>query len=62
MSLYENMNRRKKLGISRSKKNSTVSDKAYKNMKAGFPKPNPKEKEESQIGGYMAEEKKTNSS
>ena len=44
MSLYENMNRRKKLGISRSKKNSTVSDKAYKNMKAGFPKPNPKRK------------------
>ena len=51
MSLYENMNRRKKLGISRSKKKTTVSDKAYKNMKAGFPKPNPKKKkEESQIG------------
>jgi hypothetical protein len=38
MSLYENMNARRKKGISRSKKNSTVSDKAYKNMKAGFPK------------------------
>ena len=38
MSLYENMNARKKKGISGSKKNSTVSDKAYKNMKAGFPK------------------------
>lgn len=38
MSLYENINARKKKGISRSKKNSTVSDKAYKNMKAGFPK------------------------
>ena len=38
MSLYENMNARKKKGISRSKKNSTVSDKAYNNMKAGFPK------------------------
>ena len=38
MSLYENMNTRRKKGISRSKKNSTVSDKAYKNMKAGFPK------------------------
>ena len=38
MSLYENMNARKKKGISRSKKNSTVSDKAYKDMKAGFPK------------------------
>jgi len=38
MSLYENMNARRKKVISRSKKNSTVSDKAYKNMKAGFPK------------------------
>ncbi len=38
MSLYENINRRKKKGISRSKKNTTISSKAYKNMKAGFPK------------------------
>ena len=38
MSLYRNMNRRKKLGISRSKKKSTISDEAYANMKAGFPK------------------------
>ncbi len=38
MSLYRNMNRRKKLGISRKKKNSTISPKAYANMKAGFPK------------------------
>ena len=38
MSLYENMNKRKAAGTSRSKKNSTVSDKAYANMKAGFPK------------------------
>jgi hypothetical protein len=44
MSLYENMNRRKKLGISRSKKNTTISDKAYKNMKAGFPKKKKKKK------------------
>lgn len=36
--LYANINRRKKLGISRSKSNSTISDKAYANMKAGFPK------------------------
>ena len=36
--LYANMNARKKKGISRSKKDSTISDKAYKNMKAGFPK------------------------
>ena len=35
--LYANMNARKKKGTSRSKKNSTISDKAYKNMKAGFP-------------------------
>tara|TARA_B100000287_G_scaffold428114_1_gene478938 strand:+ start:661 stop:789 length:129 start_codon:yes stop_codon:yes gene_type:complete len=38
MSLYKNINARKKAGTSRSKKNSTVSNKAYKNMKAGFPK------------------------
>ena len=36
--LYENMNKRKALGISRSKSKSTVSDKAYANMKRGFPK------------------------
>ena len=34
--LYANINRRKKLGISRSKKKSTVSDKAYKAMKTDF--------------------------
>ena len=38
MSLYKNINRRKKLGISRSKSKSTISDAAYSNMKAGFPK------------------------
>lgn len=37
MSLYENINKRKKAGTSRSKKNSTISSKAYKNMQAGFP-------------------------
>ena len=36
--LYENMRKRKALGISRSKSESTVSDKAYANMKRGFPK------------------------
>ena len=40
MSLYENINRRKKLGISRSKKNSTISAKNYTDMKKGFPKKN----------------------
>jgi len=38
MSLYRNINKRKKAGTSRSKNNSTVSPKAYANMKKGFPK------------------------
>ena len=38
MSLYENINKRKKAGTSRSKKKSTITPKAYANMKAGFPK------------------------
>lgn len=36
--LYANMNARKKKGISRSKSESTITPKAYANMKAGFPK------------------------
>jgi hypothetical protein len=44
MSLYDNINKRKKAGTSRSKSNSTISDKAYKNMKAGFPKKKKKKK------------------
>ena len=36
--LYANMNRRRNLGISRKKSESTVSPKAYANMKRGFPK------------------------
>jgi len=36
--LYHNINERKKKGISRPKSKSTISDKAYKNMVAGFPK------------------------
>jgi hypothetical protein len=36
--LYANMNARKKAGTSRPKKSSTVTPKAYKSMKAGFPK------------------------
>ncbi len=44
MSLYKNMNKRKKAGTSRSKKESTVSPKAYANMKAGFPKKKTKKK------------------
>ena len=38
MSLYENINKRKKAGTSRSKKKSTITPKAYANMQAGFPK------------------------
>ena len=36
--LYANINARKRKGISRSKSKSTISKKAYANMKAGFPK------------------------
>ena len=38
MSLYENINKLKRAGTSRSKKKSTITPKAYANMKAGFPK------------------------
>ena len=36
--LYANINKRKKAGTSRSKAKSTITAKAYANMKAGFPK------------------------
>ena len=36
--LYANINARKKSGKSRSKSKSTISKKAYKNMRKGFPK------------------------
>ena len=36
--LYANINARRKKGIPRTKKNSTISDKAYANMKSGFKK------------------------
>ena len=35
--LYANINARKKAGTSRTKKKSTVSKKAFANMKKGFP-------------------------
>jgi hypothetical protein len=38
MSLVKNINKRKKKGISRSKKNTTISKKAYANMKRGWKK------------------------
>ena len=34
--LYYNMNKRKKAGTSRSKKNSTISAKNYREMQKGF--------------------------
>jgi hypothetical protein len=42
--LYANINKRKRKGISRSKKDSTISPKAYSNMKKGFPKKKTKKK------------------
>ena len=36
--LYANINARKKAGKSRPKSKSTISKKAYKNMRKGFPK------------------------
>lgn len=36
--LYANINARKKAGTSRTKSKSTISDKAYSNMKKGFKK------------------------
>ena len=38
MSLVANINRRRKLGISRSKKKSTISAKAYKDMQNNWKK------------------------
>lgn len=37
MSLYRNINKRKKAGTSRPKSKSTISDASYADMKAGFP-------------------------
>ena len=36
--LYANINKRRKAGTSRPKSKSTISKKAYANMKKGFPK------------------------
>ena len=36
-SLYANINKKRRAGTSNTKKKSTISDKAYANMKAGFP-------------------------
>jgi len=49
MSLYANINKRKKAGTSRSKKKSTISAKAYKNMQKGFPKKKTKTKRKKKV-------------
>jgi hypothetical protein len=36
--LYANINAERKAGTSNTKKKSTITPKAYANMKAGFPK------------------------
>ena len=38
MSLYDNINKRRKAGTARTKSKSKISDADYANMKAGFPK------------------------
>ena len=43
--LYANINARKEAGTSRSKSESTISSKSYKNMQEGFPK--------KKAGGYV---------
>lgn len=47
MSLYENINKRKKAGTSRPKSKSTITNKAFQNMKDGFPKKTDKYKKKS---------------
>jgi hypothetical protein len=37
MSLYKNINKRKKTNTSRPKSKSTITDEAYAQMKKGFP-------------------------
>ena len=58
--LYANINARKKKGISRSKKNSTITPKAYANMQAGFPnsKKNKNKKKDDGSGEKMSDKEK----
>ena len=44
MSLVENINNRTRAGKSRSKKNSTITAKAYNDMKRGWPNSKKKKK------------------
>jgi len=59
MSLVENMNARKKAGTSRSKKNSTVSPKAYKNMKDGWPNSKKKKAKKKRVTSVYPEWRKS---
>jgi hypothetical protein len=52
MSLYKNINERRKAGLSRPKSKSTISPENYANMKAGFPK-----RKKAYAGGAMKKAK-----
>tara|TARA_B100001142_G_C14339221_1_gene657133 strand:- start:2953 stop:3117 length:165 start_codon:yes stop_codon:yes gene_type:complete len=52
MSLYKNINKRRKAGLSRPKSKSTISPENYANMKAGFPK-----RKKAYAGGAMKKAK-----
>ena len=54
--LWANINRRKRLGISRPKSKSTISPEAWKNMKAGFPKKKAKDGDMIEKQGPMEKE------
>jgi hypothetical protein len=69
MSLYKNINKRKKAGTSRSKSKSTISDKSYSEMKAGYKSGGMVEQMSEQMdvskkeaGGLMKKAKKMNDS
>tara|TARA_Y100000992_G_scaffold302446_1_gene276660 strand:+ start:1095 stop:1274 length:180 start_codon:yes stop_codon:yes gene_type:complete len=51
--LYANINKRKAAGTSRSKKDSTITDKAYANMKAGFPNSKKNKAKKKSMAGSM---------
>ena len=57
--LWANINRRKKLGISRPKSETTISKEAYSNMKAGFPEKKAKGGIAKGCGKVMSNKRKT---
>tara|TARA_R100000655_G_scaffold23344_4_gene47060 strand:- start:884 stop:1057 length:174 start_codon:yes stop_codon:yes gene_type:complete len=50
--LYANINARKKKGISRKKKDSTITDASYKDMLDGFPKKKKRNKKKTKGKSY----------